>query len=181
MDGRPTRVTGLEVTVPKQSEVDARGDLRLEPIFGLRYRLIRPVAHEDGHLIEIARDSWELIDEPIVQVHLTTTFPGRIRAWGLHRQIVDRLFVASGLVRIVCYDAREDSPTYGRVNELSLSERNPGLLAIPPNVYHGWKNIGVSESIVVNLPTRTYDYDRPDSLDLPWDSPAASDLIPYRW
>jgi len=175
------RVKGIEQTVPKQSDVHADGDLRVDPIDGLRFHLMRPVAHDDGHLIEIARRTWEIVEQPIVQVHMTTTYPGRVRAWGLHQQIVDRLFVASGLVRIVCYDGREASSTFGRVNQFILSERNPGLLAIPPNVYHGWKNIGVSESIVINLPTAMYDYDRPDSLDLPWDSPAALELIPYRW
>lgn len=183
MEDEPTRpsVHGLDATEQKRSDVDARGALRIEPIEGLRVRLARPVAHDDGHLIEIARTGWDLLDGPIAQVHMTTTFPGRVRAWGLHRQTVDRLFVASGLVRVVCYDGRRDSKTCGFVNELTLGDRNPGLVVIPPDVYHGWKNIGVSESIVINLPSRLYDYDRPDSLDLPWDTAAARELIPYTW
>ena len=180
-DGSETRIQGLGATVPKRSAVDLRGDLRVQLIEGLRVRLTRPVPHEDGHLIEIARTTWDTLDEPIVQVHMTTTFPGRVRAWGLHQRTTDRLFVASGLVHIVCYDGRRDSPTYGRVNEFSLSDRNPGLLVIPPNVYHGWKNIGVTESIVINMPTMLYVYEQPDSLDLPWDTPAARELIPYTW
>jgi dTDP-4-dehydrorhamnose 3,5-epimerase len=174
-------VQGLDATVRKRSEVGSRGELRIEPIEGLRVRLTRPVAHEDGHLIEIARSTWDVLDAALVQVHMTTTFPGRVRAWGLHRRTVDRLFVASGLVRVVCYDGRTESPTYGRINELSFSDRNPGLLVIPPNVYHGWKNIGVTESIVINMPTSPYDYDQPDSFDLPWDTEAARTLIPYTW
>lgn len=94
---------------------------------------------------------------------------------------VDRLFVASGLLKIVCYDGREGSPTFGRINEFSVSDRNPGLLRIPPNIYHGWKNIGVTEAIVINLPTTLYDYESPDSFDFPWDGAAAGDLIPYCW
>src|SRR5215468_7412889 len=175
---RPRPVRGREALVPKQSAVNDGGQLRLDPIHGLRVRFTRPVAHEDGHLIEVARHTWDELDEPIVQVHVTTTFPGRVRAWGLHQHTTDRLFVASGLVRIVCYDGRTDSPTYGCVNEVLLSDRNPGLVVLPPNVYHGWKNIGVTESIVINLPTRLYDYEEPDSLDLPWDGEAARALIP---
>ena len=175
------RIQGFDATVPKRSAVDSRGDLQVDLIDGLRIRLTRPVPHEDGHLIEIARATWDTLDEPIMQVHMTTTFPGRVRAWGLHRRTTDRLFVASGLVHIVCYDGRRDSPTYGRINEFSLSDRNPGLLVIPPEVYHGWKNIGVIESIVINMPTTLYTYEEPDSLDLPWDTPAARELIPYTW
>ena len=172
---------GEGVVVPKSSDVRASGELRVDPIDGLRYRLTRPVPHEDGHVIEIARDDWDLVSEPIRQVHMTTTLPGRVRAWGLHRRTTDRLFVASGLVHVVCWDGRAGSPTFGRLNEFTWSDRNPGLVAIPPDVYHGWKNIGTSEAIVVNMPTRPYTYDAPDALDLPWESAAAKGLIPYMW
>jgi dTDP-4-dehydrorhamnose 3,5-epimerase len=89
--------------------------------------------------------------------------------------------VVSGLVKIVVFDGRRDSPTSGRVNELTLSEKNPGLLVIPPNLYHGWKNIGTSEAIIINMPTRMYNHEAPDAPDLPWDSEAAAHTIPYRW
>ena len=78
--------------------------LRVEPIDGLKVRLTRPVPHEDGHLIEIARQGWDILDAPVVQVHMTTTLPGRHRAWGLHRFSTDRLFVARGLVKIAVFD-----------------------------------------------------------------------------
>ena len=117
----------------------------------------------------------------MVQVHVTTTLAGRIRAWGLHQVSTDRLFVVSGLVRIVVYDGRESSPTAGRINEFTVSERNPGLLVIPPNLYHGWKNIGRSEAVIINMPDRMYNYEAPDALDLPWDSESAQRIVPYRW
>ena len=181
VSSREVRFVGKEEVVQKRSEVSSSGALRLDPIDGLKVRLTRPVAHEDGHVIEIARDDWEIVEDPIRHVHMTTTLPGRVRAWGVHRVSSDRLFVASGLVRIVCWDGREESPTFRRLNEITFSDRNPGLVLVPPNVYHGWKNIGTAEAIVVNLPTLPYDYDKPDALDLPWDSAAALALIPYRW
>jgi len=92
-------------------------------------------------------------------IRFTTTLPGRIRAWGLHQKSTDHLFVVSGLVKIVVFDGRRDSPTSGRVTELTLSEKNPGLLIIPPNLYHGGKNIGTSEAIIINMPTRMYNYE----------------------
>lgn len=181
MSDSPGGFAGESTVVPKRSDVRASGELRVDPINGLRYRLTRPVPHEDGHVIEIARDDWELVSEPIRQVHMTTTLPGRVRAWGLHRKTTDRLFVASGLVHVVCWDGREGSPTFGRLNQFTFSDRNPGLVLIPPDVYHGWKNIGTSEAIVLNMPTRPYTYDEPDALDLPWDAEAAKALIPYGW
>jgi dTDP-4-dehydrorhamnose 3,5-epimerase len=175
------QIRGIESVAQKRSEVDADGGLRVDLIDGVKFRMTRPVPHEDGHLIEILKTTWDITVEPVVQVQATMTFPGRIRAWGLHRRNVDRLFVAAGLLKIVCYDAREDSPTFGRINEFNVSDRNPGLLRIPPNIYHGWKNIGVTEAIVINLPTTLYDYENPDSFDFPWDGAATLELIPYRW
>jgi dTDP-4-dehydrorhamnose 3,5-epimerase len=139
------------------------------------------VPHEDGTVSEVARASWPEINLPIVQVHVTTTQPGRIRAWGLHRHSTDRLFVVNGLVSIVVYDGRRDSPTAGALNEFKVSERNPGLLVIAPNLYHGWKNIGTTEAFMINMPSSQYDYDQPDALDLPYDAPEAPDVVPFRW
>jgi dTDP-4-dehydrorhamnose 3,5-epimerase len=58
---------------------------------------------------------------------------------------------------------------------------DPGLVVVPPNLYHGWKNIGTDEAIVINMPTSPYRYDEPDAWILPWDSQEAEELIPYRF
>ena len=176
----PNVVGGAEL-LAKRSAVDASGELRRLPIAGVEFRPTRSVPHEDGFLTEVARGSWEVLDRPITQVHITTTFPDRIRAWGLHQVSIDRLFVVSGLVKMVVFDGRLDSPTHGHLTELVVSERNPGLLVIAPDLYHGWKNIGVTEATIINMPTEMYNYEAPDALDLPWDSAAAKDLIPYTW
>jgi len=175
------RVIGRDALVDKRSAVDAEARWRVDPIDGLAYRPVRPVPHEDGTVTEVARASWPEIDLPIVQVHVTTTQPGRIRAWGLHRHSTDRLFVVDGLVSIVVYDGRCDSRTFGACNEFKVSDRNPALIVVPPGLYHGWKNIGTTEAFVVNMPSSQYDYDRPDALDLPYDSPRAPEIVPFRW
>jgi dTDP-4-dehydrorhamnose 3,5-epimerase len=177
----PARIKGYESLVEKRSAVNASGALRQDPIDGLRFRPTRPVPHEDGTVAEVARAVWPEIDLPIVQVHVTTTFAGRIRAWGLHQASTDRLFVVRGLVSIVVYDGREDSPTFGCLNEFRVSDRNPGLLVIPPNLYHGWKNIGIDEAFIINMPSSQYDHEGPDALDLPYESPRASEIVPFRW
>ena len=175
------KISGYDALVSKHSAVDAVGRLRQDPIDGVRFRQVRPVPHEDGTVAEVARAQWPEIDLPIVQVHITTTLAGRIRAWGLHQASTDRLFVVRGLVSIVVYDGREDSPTFACVNEFRVSERNPGLLVIPPNLYHGWKNIGIDEAFIINMPSSQYEHEGPDALDLPYESPLAEQIVPFRW
>lgn len=174
-------IVGRDRLVAKHSAVNAVGALRQDPIDGLRFRPTRPVPHEDGVVSEVARASWDVIDLEIEQVHITTTLPGRVRAWGLHQFSTDRLFVVKGLVSIVIFDGREDSATYRCVNEFRVSERNPGLLVVPPNLYHGWKNIGTDEAFIINMPSSQYNYDEPDALDLPYPSADAEAIVPFRW
>ncbi len=176
----PKVLGGVEL-VAKQSAVTAEGKLRLVPIEGVEFRPTRPVPHEDGHVTEVARAGWEMLGGPLVQVHITTTFPGRVRAWGLHQLGTDRLFVVTGLLKIVVFDGRDGSSTFGQINEFLVSEKNPGLLVIAPNLYHGWKNMGTTEAIIINMPDRVYNYAAPDALDLPWDSEAAQRIVPYKW
>ncbi len=174
-------LAGRAELVAKQSAVDAVGGLKRLSIEGLQFRPARPVPHEDGHLTEVARSDWPIVGGPLVQVHLTTTLPGHVRAWGLHERSTDRLFVVKGLIRFVVFDGRAGSATYGQVDSLLVSELSPGLLIIPPNLYHGWKNIGDNEAAILNMPEKLYDHERPDALDLPWDSPQAAALIPHTW
>jgi dTDP-4-dehydrorhamnose 3,5-epimerase len=174
-------VDGFSSASSVHSLTTADGAVRLAPIKGVSVRPAHPVSHRHGHLTEAFRADWGLTEEPIVQVNLTATFPGRVRAWGLHRRTVDRLFAATGSLCIVCYDGRRGSPTFGCVNEFMLGERNQGLLVIPPGVYHGWKNIGTDEATIVSMPSQLYDYDGPDRWELPWDSEAAQKIIPYQW
>ncbi|MEA2877408.1 MAG: dTDP-4-dehydrorhamnose 3,5-epimerase [Hyphomicrobiales bacterium] len=176
----PAVLGGTEL-VAKQSAVNEQGALRNAAIEGVLFRPTRPVPHEDGYVAEVARANWDMIGGAIVQVHITTTFPGRVRAWGLHQRSTDRLFVVDGLVQIVVFDGRDGSATFGRLNVFTVSPKNPGLLVIEPNLYHGWKNIGTNEAIIINMPTSMYDHEAPDALDLPWDSEAARRIIPHRW
>jgi dTDP-4-dehydrorhamnose 3,5-epimerase len=160
----------------------AEGRLRLDPIDGVAYRLARPVSHHHGHLTEVFRSDWGVTTGlPLVQVTQTITFPGRIRAWGIHRHTVDRLFAATGSLCIVCYDGRRSSATFGSVNEFHLGGRNQGLVVIPPGVYHGWKNVGADEVTIISMPSVLYDHEAPDRWELMWDSPEAQEIIHYRW
>ena len=110
-------IEGFAAAAAKTSHTTAAGALRLTPIDGVKYRLARAVSHHHGHLTEAYRTDWGITDFPVVQVNLTSTFPGRVRAWGIHRFTIDRLFAATGSLCIVCYDGRPDSPTFGAVNE----------------------------------------------------------------
>lgn len=144
-------------------------------IEGVRIKEVKNVAKEAGHLTEIYRADWGLDELGVTQVFQGVLLPGALSAWHGHRVTTDRLFCNEGVVKIALYDARHDSPTYGLVNEFRIGTIRPALLIVPPQVWHGVKNIGQDKALLINLVDRAYCYEDPDSWRLPHDT----QLIPY--
>lgn len=135
----------------------------------------RWVNKANGRLTELYRRDWLGTDAHVDQVFHVVLTPGGVSAWHVHGETVDRLFVASGQVRVVLYDARSDSPTYRQLLELLLSEYRPQLVIVPAGVWHGVENVGTDPAVIVNMPDRAYHYEAPDH----WRLPPSSDQIPY--
>ncbi|MFP4170864.1 MAG: dTDP-4-dehydrorhamnose 3,5-epimerase family protein [Methanomassiliicoccales archaeon] len=147
-----------------------------ELIDGVMVRELRPIPDERGWLMEILRSDWEIFDE-FGQVYMTSCYPGVVKGWHYHKMQDDHFACVRGMAKLVLYDSREGSPTFGRVNEFFMGERNFIMVKIPRLVYHGFKGIGDQEAWIINVPTNLYDYEEPDEFRLPHDS----DEVPYDW
>jgi len=145
-------------------------------IEGVHIKRLKVIADERGRLMEILRADDEMF-EAFGQIYMTTAYPGVVKGWHYHKKQADNMAVVRGMMKIVLYDGREGSKTFGEVNEFFAGEHNPVLVHIPPFVYHGFKCISEGEAIVVNTPTATYDYKDPDEYRVsPHDN-----SIPYCW
>ena len=145
-------------------------------IDGVCVKPLKTHCDERGRLMEILRSDDKLFDK-FGQVYATSAYPGVVKAWHYHRVQTDYFAVLHGMAKIVLYDAREDSPTHGEVNEFFAGAHHPVLIKIPPLVYHGYKCIGEHETILINIPTEVFIYDHPDEHRIPPDDPS----IPYNW
>jgi dTDP-4-dehydrorhamnose 3,5-epimerase len=146
-------------------------------IDGVRIKEIRNVPKKAGILTEIYRRDWDLDNRVVDQAFQALLYPGGLSAWHTHRLTTDRLFVTTGMLRIVLYDDRSDSPTRGLINEFRIGSARPGIVVVPPRVWHGVQNYGPEPAILLNLVDRAYDYDDPDH----WSLPPDSELIPYQF
>lgn len=81
-----------------------------------------------------------------------------------------------GRLLIALYDGRGDSPTRNRTVDFRIGAERPGLVIVPPGVWHGVRNIGSTPLLMINVVDRAYDYEDPDHYRLPVDTPH----IPYR-
>lgn len=146
-------------------------------IDGVIFKEIRNVPKGNGFLTEIWRREWDLDPLPVDQVFQVHIRPGGVSAWHAHEVTTDRLFVGDGILRIVLYDARAGSPTFGLINEFRLGAVRPGILIVPPKIWHGVQNISHEPGIILNLVDQAYCYENPDHWRVPSDSPE----IPYRF
>jgi dTDP-4-dehydrorhamnose 3,5-epimerase len=153
-----------------------RGVRAARLIEGVRIKELRLIPDERGFLMEILRSDDEIFEE-FGQVYVTVAYPGVVKGWHYHKIQTDFFTVVRGMMKIVLYDSRPDSPTKGEVNEFFMGELNPLLITIPPGVLHGMKAVGAEPGYVVNCPTRPYDREEPDEYRV---DPHDND-IPYDW
>ena len=154
------------------STVDSEWSPRLAPgIDGVRVKEIRPVLTGDGILTEIWRQDWNFDDLPVRQVFQRLLDPGTVNGWHAHVETSDRLFCAFGRIRLSLYDGRRPSPTYDASWETIIGAERPGLVFVPPGVWHAVSVLGDKPALLVNAVDKAYDYDRPDHRRLPLDTP----------
>ncbi len=149
----------------------------LQPLIeGVELLEMKSVLKDNAYLTEIYREDWNL-KSGVRHVFQEVLNPYAITAWHLHEHTTDRLFVGMGALKIVLYDAREGSKTQGLLNVFRLGSFRPGLVVIPPGIWHGIMNIAVGPTLVINLTDQEYEYEGPDHWRLPLDT----DQIPYRF
>lgn len=142
---------------------------------GVRIRPLPVQIDRRGSVLELFDLRWAWHPDPLVFAYCFTIRPGIVKGWNLHREHEDRYALIQGEMDLVLYDPRPDSATAGEVCRIILSAEHRCLINVPRNVWHADHNIGSTDVLVVNFPTRPYDHASPDKYRLPLDT----DLIPY--
>ena len=145
-------------------------------IDGVQVKQLKVIPDERGRLMEMLRADDSLFIK-FGQVYMTTVYPGVVKAWHYHKKQHDSFVVVRGMLKLVLFDNRDNSPTKGVINEFFMGDHQQILVQIPPMVYHGFKGISVDETIVINLPTEVYNYADPDEFRIP----AHTTDILYDW
>ncbi|EMO26169.1 WxcM-like protein [Leptospira interrogans serovar Bataviae str. HAI135] len=109
------------------------------------------------------------------EIYFSTTRPGAIKAWHLHKQMTLNYAVIFGEIKFVLYDDRLHSKTKGMIQEFFLSPENYCLVTVPPLVWNGFKGIGNKDSIVANCATIPHS---PSEIER---KPFNDKDIPYNW
>jgi dTDP-4-dehydrorhamnose 3,5-epimerase len=135
----------------------------------------KKVVNERGFLQEITREDAPAFFK-IGQTYLTQTLKGIIKAWYLHRQQWDSIFVISGVMKIALYDTRPQSATFEQVSEHLIRAEAPQLIHIPPGVWHGFQALE-THLLLLHQNSHAFDFDAPDELK----KDIHSSDIPFSW
>jgi dTDP-4-dehydrorhamnose 3,5-epimerase len=120
-----------------------------------------------GWLMELFRkDSLEQDLLPDM-AYISLTYPGIARGPHEHRDQTDYFcFLGPSTFKLLLWDTRKRSPTYGNKMILEVGESDPKIVIVPPGVVHAYKNIGEKPGLVINLPNRLYaGWDKKETVD----------------
>ena len=145
-------------------------------IDGVQVKDLKVIPDGRGRLMEMLRSDDPLFNQ-FGQVYMTTVYPGAVKGWHYHKKQVDHFVCVSGMAKIVLYDQRKQSPTFGKINEFFIGVHRPLLIEIPTEVLHGMEGVGDTEAVIINISSEVYHYDHPDEYRVDPHSPE----IPYRW
>ena len=144
-------------------------------IVGVNIKQLRKIPDERGsimHMIRVDDENFEKFGE----VYFSTAYPGAIKGWHEHTKQVQNYAVVYGMIKLVMYDSRKQSKTFGNLMEIFMGDLNYVLVRIPTGVINGYKCIGDKTAIVANCSTLPH---MPDGEMIRHDP--LSDVVPYKW
>ena len=142
---------------------------------GVCIQELAQIGAEGGAVLHMLR-----MDSPLYrgfgEIYFSEVLPDAVKAWKLHRLQTQHFAVPAGLIEVVVYDERNNSPSRGRIESFLLGRPDHyRLLRIPPLVWYGFTARSRTPGILANCA------DMPHSPDESERIPADSCRIPYSW
>ena len=143
-------------------------------IDGVAVRPLQRIPDERGTVMHMLRADDPHFDR-FGEIYFSQVYPGVVKGWHLHRRMTLNYAVVTGMIKLVLYDDRPQSPTRNELLELFVGDEHYALVTVPPLVWNGFKGIGTEPAIVANCATEPHDPTEIERLD------PTSARIPYQW
>ena len=145
-----------------------------KPIKGVKIKAIKKVSDERGAIYHMLRNDEDMFSE-FGEVYFSLAYPGVVKGWHIHDEMELNYAVVSGMIKLVLFDDRKDSPTKGNILEIFTGDDNYALVKVPKKVWNGFKCISTEKAIVANCATIPHDPKEISRLD------PVNNSIPYDW
>ena len=126
-------------------------------IEGVQVRKLKKFVDERGWLCELFRT--DEAHEKIIPAmcYASITRPGVTRGPHEHVDQTDWFcFLGPSNFLVVLWDNRASSPTFNHRMKLVVGEDDPTVVIVPEGVVHGYRNVGIKDGLVTNLPNRLF-------------------------
>lgn len=142
-------------------------------IEGVVIRPLKKIPDERGTILHGVRSDSML--SPFGEVYFKRLYNGVVNGWHIHETLQLNFICIHGMVKLVLFDSRPDSPTHGNLMEIFYGDDNYCLVHIPPGIANGSKGMNLPFSIVCNVcseahnPELKYRRIDPHSGEIPYD------------
>jgi dTDP-4-dehydrorhamnose 3,5-epimerase len=143
-------------------------------IDGVSTIALKRICDERGMIMHMLK-STDPHFEKFGEIYFSTAYPGVVKGWHQHSLQAQNYVVIQGMIKLVLFDDRKDSPSYEKVMEIFMGRDNYVLVKIPPGVINGYKNIGTDTAMVANCATLAHSGDEMRRYD------PHGDRVPYKW
>lgn len=155
--------------------VDRGGTASGTRIEGVWVQELAEIETEGGPVLHMLR-AGDSLYRKFGEIYFSVVLPGAVKAWKYHRLQTQNFAVPWGMLEVVVYDDRENSPTRGALESFLLGR--PGqyrLLHIPPGLWYGFACRSEGTAVLANC--ADIPHSPGESVRIPRDSP----LIPHIW
>ena len=142
-------------------------------IDGVIIQPLRRIPDERGTILHGVRADTAL--SPFGEVYFKKLYPGVVNGWHVHDFLELNYICLVGMIKLVMYDVRPDSPSRGVLQEVFFGDDNYCLVHIPPGVANGAKGMSAPFALMCNVASHAHDpslkYRRidPHSGEIPYD------------
>ena len=121
-------------------------------IDGVIITKLKQIKDDRGRVMHMLRKD-DKVFKNFGEIYFSTIYHNKIKAWHLHKKAVLNYACIKGEVKLVLFDDRTKSKSYGTYSEYILTPKKYFLITIPPYIWNGFKGLDKSESIVANCIT----------------------------
>ena len=139
-------------------------------IRGVKIKELVTHCDDRGYFREILRDDDNLLKK-FGQTSVTETYPGVIKAFHWHKKQDDLWFVATGKAKIVLFDDRTKSSTYGKTQVIMAGENDYKVILIPAGILHGYQVMSKKPVLLFYHTTENYHTNNPDEERVAYNDP----------
>lgn len=143
-------------------------------IEGLFIQKLKQIVDSRGKVMHMLR-----VDSPLFtkfgEIYFSVVNPSATKAWKRHLKMAQCFAAPVGKIRLVIYDNREYSVSYGNIEIMEIGEDNYCLVRIPPLVWYGFKGISLMPALIANCTDLAHDPNEVERIE-PFDK-----TIPYDW